>query len=89
MSIDRSHFLTDASTGLVADDLETLARAAELVSGKWEFTVARQLEASFVETASHSSRAGVTSRQNWIASLHALGKVCLAIAEREKRKDDR
>jgi hypothetical protein len=71
--------------GLPEDEQEVIAKAARLVSGKWDTTTEQILNGFFLETASHSSRAGANAHENWCASMLALGKTCIAIAEREKR----
>ena len=71
--------------GLPDEDQETIARAAHLVSGKWDETTEQVLNAMFLETASHSNRAGGNAHENWCASMIALSKTIAAIAERERR----
>lgn len=71
--------------GLPEEDEQVIAKAARLVSGKWDSTTERVLYGLFLETASHSTRAGVNAHENWCASMIALGKTILAIAERDKR----
>lgn len=71
-------------SGLPEEDQKAIARAAWLVSGKWDSTVEQVLNGMFLETASHSERAGGNSHANWCASMLALGKTIIAIAERER-----
>lgn len=71
--------------GLAEEDQKIIAKAARLVSGKWDETIEQVLNAMFLETASHSERAGGNAHKNWCASMLALSKTCAALAEREKQ----
>lgn len=71
-------------SGMAEDDVAVIRKAARLIAGKWDETVEQVLCGMFLETASHSNRAGVNAHANWCASMLALGKVCVAVSEREK-----
>lgn len=44
--------------GMSEEDVALIAKAARLVSGKWDLTTEQVLNGMLLETASHSERAG-------------------------------
>lgn len=73
-------------TGLQPEDESAIRRTAELICGHSEQS-APILEAMLLRLAACPPRSGVTSRKHWLATMQALGEMCLSIAKLEKTRE--